>query len=261
MPHPAGRLHFGPVAPHVNPLSPRPFLGSSSRRSEFLAGARDQLPFLLGVVPFGLLFGAVATDAGIPAPAVQGLSLFLFAGGAQFVAAGLIGQATPPLVIVLTIAVINLRHALYSASLAPHYARLSPVWKASLAWLLTDEAFATTVRRYREGGGGQAHWYALGAGLGLWSGWQTATAAGIVFGARIPSSDALAFVIPLSFLALLWPTLTDRPAWAAAASAAALAVALAALPYHIGLIVAGLCGIATGALVEVRWGRAKDASA
>ncbi|HEX9900578.1 MAG TPA: AzlC family ABC transporter permease [Candidatus Methylomirabilis sp.] len=241
-------------------MIPRSFPGPSSRRSEFLAGARDQLPFLLAGVPFGMLFGAAATDAGIPSSAVQGLSLFVFAGGAQFVAAGLIGEATPALVIVLTIAVINLRHALYSASLAPHYARLSPAWKATLAWLLTDEAFATTARRYGQGGGGLAHWYPLGAGLADWAGWQVGTAAGIALGASIPPSEALGFIIPLSFLALLWPTLTDRPSWAAAATAGLLAVALAGLPYRIGLIVASVCGIAVGAFMDARPGPAKGPS-
>ncbi len=239
-------------------MTPPPFPGAPSRRNEFLAGGRDQLPFLLGAVPFGILFGAAATDAGISSLAVQGLSLFVFAGGAQFVAAGLIGEATPPIVIILTIAVINIRHALYSANLAPHYARLSPPWKAVLAWLLTDEAFATTVRRYRRGGGEAAHWYALGSGLALWAGWQAGTAAGITLGARIPPSDALGFIIPLSFLALLWPTLANRPSWAAAGAAAILAVALAGLPFRIGLIVASLCGIAAGTLMEARLGPGKD---
>lgn len=259
-PRPARQLHFVSVLLHVKPLTRRSSPGSSSRRGEFLTGVRDQLPFLLGAVPFGMLFGAAAIDAGIPAPAVQGLSLFVFAGGAQFVAAGLIGEATPPIVIVLTIGVINLRHALYSANLAPHYARLSPPWKAALAWLLTDEAFATTARRYHRAGAGLAHWYALGTGLGLWAGWQAATAAGIALGASIRPGDVLGFIIPLSFLALLWPTLTDRPSRTAAAAAAILAVVLAGLPFHIGLIVGSLCGIAAGAFLEARHGAAKGTS-
>jgi 4-azaleucine resistance transporter AzlC len=221
-----------------------------NRVREFLAGARDQIPFLLGAIPFGLLFGAAAIDAGLPPPAVQGLSLFVFAGGSQFVAAGLIGQATPPLVIILTIAVVNLRHLLYSASLGPHYQSLPRWWKLVLAWLLTDEAFATIVRRYRARETEQAHWYALGTGLILWAGWQTSTALGMILGAQILPTEVLSFVIPLSFLALLWPSLVDRPAFAAAITAGILAVLAAGLPYRIGLISASLGGIAAGALFE-----------
>lgn len=241
-------------------MSRPPFPDAAVRRREFLAGVRDQLPFLLGAVPFGMIFGAAAADAGIPGTAVQGLSLFVFAGGAQFVAAGLIGQATPPVVIVLTIAVINLRHVLYSASLAPHYARLSLPWKAVLAWLLTDEAYATTVRRYRRGDPTLAHWFALGTGMALWAGWQAGTAAGILLGESVPAGEALGFIIPLSFLALLWPTLTRRPAWAAAAAGAFFSVALAEIPYKIGLIAASLCGIAAGAYLEARLGPAQESS-
>lgn len=223
-----------------------------SPRREFLAGARDQLPFLLGVIPFGLLFGAAAIDAGIPPAAAQGLSLFVFGGGSQFITVGLVHQAAPPWMIIATIAIVNLRHALYSASLAPYYARLSRSWKALLAWLLTDEAFATTIRRYRRPDLGTAHWYALGTGLTLWLAWQSSTALGIVVGAQLRSTDAFGFIVPLSFLALLWPTLTDRPAAAAAILAALLAVVLADLPYRTGILAASLAGITVGALLESR---------
>ena len=68
-------------------------------KSEFLAGARDQLPILLGVVPFGLIFGALAISVGIPPLAAQGFSLFVFAGSSQFIAVGLIGEMAPVIVI------------------------------------------------------------------------------------------------------------------------------------------------------------------
>ncbi|MEX0787342.1 MAG: AzlC family ABC transporter permease [Anaerolineales bacterium] len=223
-----------------------------SPRGELFAGARDQLPFLLGVIPFGLLFGAAAIDAGIPPAAAQGLSLFVFAGGSQFITVGLVHQLAPAWVILATIAIVNLRHALYSASIAPHYARMSWRWKALLAWLLTDEAFATTIRRYRRPNLGTAHWYALGSGLTLWFAWQSSTAVGIAVGAQIPPTDAFGFVVPLSFLALLWPSLTDRPAAAAAILAAVLAVALADLPYRTGTLAASLAGITVGAVLEAR---------
>jgi predicted branched-subunit amino acid permease len=123
-----------------------------------------------------------------------------------------------------------------------------------LAWLLTDEAFATTIRRYRRPDLGTAHWYALGTGLTLWLAWQSSTALGIAVGAQLPPTDAFGFVVPLSFLALLWPSLTDRPAVAAAILAALLAVILAGLPYRIGILAASLAGITIGAVLEARRG-------
>lgn len=204
---------------------------------------------LLGVVPFGLIFGALALSVGLTPLAAQGFSLFIFAGSAQFVAAGLVGDLTPPLVVVATILVVNLRHALYSASLASHLANLPTRWKLALAWLLTDEAFAVASGRYRRGALQYAHWYTLGTGMTLWAAWQVSTAVGIALGARIPEGFALDFAAPLTFLALLIPTLKTRANLAAAASAGILAVVLHGLPFRLGLLIGALIGVPIGMLV------------
>lgn len=215
-------------------------------------GAKDQLPILLGVVPFGLIFGALAIGQGISAFAAQGFSLFVFAGSAQFIAAQLVGGQVPIFIIVLTIFVVNLRHALYSATLAPYLKGLSRLWRLVLGWLLTDEAFATTSIYLRAGERAHGRYYFLGTGLTLWFSWQVSTAIGILLGTRIPSSWNLDFALPLTFIALIAPTLVDRPTWAAAAAAGISAVALSSLPYRLGLLVAALIGIAAGVLVETR---------
>lgn len=214
--------------------------------AEFLAGVRDQLPLLLGVVPFGLIFGALAVSVGLSPLVAQGFSLFIFAGSAQFVAAGLVGALTPPLVVVVTILVVNLRHALYSASLAPYLAHLPTRWKLALAWLLTDEAYAVATGRYRGGRLANAHWYTLGTGMTLWGAWQISTALGIVLGARIPERFSLDFAAPLTFLALLIPTLKNRSNVAAAVSAGVLAVALHGLPLRLGLLIGAVVGVGVG---------------
>src|SRR3990172_5458416 len=103
--------------------------------SHFWAGVRDELPLLVGVFPFGLIYGALALNAGIPLAAAQAMSAILFAGSSQFAAAQLVHESAPALVIVLTIAVINLRHMPYSASLAPHLKNLSLRWKILLSYL------------------------------------------------------------------------------------------------------------------------------
>ncbi len=219
-------------------------------RAEFQAGVRDQLPILLGVVPFGLIFGALAISAGVPPLAAQGFSIFVFAGSSQFIAVGLIGEMAPGLVIVVTIFVVNLRHALYSASMSPQFAPLRLRWKLSLSWLLTDEAFATASTRYRRGDTASAHWYTLGTGLALWTAWQISTALGILLGGEIPASFPLAFALPLTFIALLIPTLVDRPTVIAAGSAGLLAVLLSGLPLKLGLLIAAMAGIGFGVWVD-----------
>jgi 4-azaleucine resistance transporter AzlC len=214
-------------------------------------GARDQLPLLLGVAPFGMIFGALALTSGISPLEAQGFSLFVFAGSAQFIAAGLIADGVPPLVTVLTIMVVNLRHLLYSASFSPYFLKLPPKWKAALAWLLTDEAFAVASIRYQRGATVLAHWYTLGTGLTLWTIWQASTAVGIVLGAHIPANWSLDFALPLTFMALITPTLTDRPAWTAAATAGFFAAVLAGLPYKLGLLLAATLGIGVGLIIEL----------
>jgi 4-azaleucine resistance transporter AzlC len=214
-------------------------------------GARDQLPLLLGVAPFGMIFGALALTAGIPPLEAQGFSLFVFAGSAQFIAAGLIADSVPPVIIVLTIMVVNLRHMLYSATFSSYFQHLPARWKAALAWLLTDEAFVVASIRYQRSDTFLAHWYTLGTGLTLWLAWQLSTAIGIFLGTHIPAHWSLDFALPLTFLALISPTLSDRPAWAAALSAGILAVVLAGLPYKLGLLLAASLGIAVGIIIEI----------
>src|SRR5271165_440181 len=108
----------------------------TSPRIEFLLGVRDELPILLGVIPFGLIYGVTALGAGIAAPLAQAMSAIVFAGSAQFVTAQLYGAHAPALIIVITASIINLRHMLYSASAAPYTLELPLRWKLLLPYLL-----------------------------------------------------------------------------------------------------------------------------
>lgn len=223
-----------------------------SPQREFIEGARDQFPILLGVIPFGLIFGALALSSGISPIAVQGFSLLIFAGSAQFIAAGLIGVGTPAAVVTLTILVVNLRHALYSATMSPYFQSLSRRWKLVLAWLLTDEAFAVASTRYAKNSGKNTHWYALGTGLILWGTWQVSTLIGVGLGATIPEAWNLEFAITLTFLALLIPAITDRSSVAAAVTAGVLAVALFGLPFRLGLVASVLLAVPLGIVLDQR---------
>lgn len=229
-----------------------------TKRSEFLSGIKGILPILLGVLPFGLIYGVSARGAGLPVLAAQSMSFIVFAGSAQFVTVQLIGAGVPLGIIVLTACLLNLRHALYSASLAPYVKHLSWRWKALLAYLLTDEAYAVTITHYRQSDDASIptttstaprHWYFLGAGLTLWLVWQISTAIGILLGANVPASWSLDFTLPLTFIALVIPALRTRAEWIAATIAGIIAVLAAGLPLNLGLLVATLIGMATGLLL------------
>jgi 4-azaleucine resistance transporter AzlC len=235
-----------------------------SRRSEFAAGVQAVLPILLGVSPFGMIFGVLALSAGLPPLLAFAMSSVVFAGSAQFVGAQLIGSGAPGIVIVFTTFVVNLRHVLYSASVAPYLKHLAWRWKYLLAYLLTDEAYAVGITRFLRGEASSraphAHWYFLGAGLAQWSAWQASTAVGIALGAQIPSGWALDFTVALTFIALVVPALTDRASVAAALSAGIVAVLVAAWPYQLGLMVSAVTGIVVGLVFDVQRVPARGAS-
>jgi len=228
---------------------------------EFISGMRDEAPILIGVIPFGMIYGVLALAAGLPAGVAQAMSAVVFAGSAQFLAVKLIGTGAPGLVVILTAFVVNLRHALYSASVAPHIKRLSPLWKGLLAYLLTDEAYIVTITQYnapassnqRRVDEANKHWYFLGAGLALWGSWQISTAVGIFLGAQVPSSWSLDFTLALTFIALLVPNIKDRASAVAALAAGVTAMLAYGLPYKLGLIAAALVGIIIGLWSEARW--------
>ena len=225
----------------------------TTSRSEFLYGVRDKLPILLGVLPFGMIYGVSAISAGIPATIAQAMSCIVFAGAAQFVIAQLIAAGTPLLVVILTAFIVNIRHILYSASVAPYTRKLHPLWKWLLAYLLTDEAYAVTILHYQKPGDDkQKHWYFLGAGLALWTTWQLSTAAGIFLGGHIPASWGLDFTSTLTFIAIVVPMLKDRISTTAALASALTALLVIALPLKLGIALAALVGMAVGLTLELK---------
>jgi branched chain amino acid efflux pump len=225
----------------------------NKQTQNFLTGVRAEIPLLIGVFPFGMIYGALALNAGLSNAASQMMSSLVFAGSAQFITAQLVHDVTPGFVIVLTIAVVNLRHMLYSASLAPYLAALPTRWKVLLSYLLTDEAYAPTIIYYeKEGIKRDAHWFLFGAGCSLWFTWQVSTSLGIFLGTAIPESWSLDFALPLTFIAMVVPVLKNQPAIAAALSAGVVALIAFSLPYKLGLILAALVGIAVGTVLEGR---------
>ncbi|MDT8307804.1 MAG: AzlC family ABC transporter permease, partial [Anaerolineae bacterium] len=175
----------------------------SPQRVSFVAGVRAELPILLGVVPFGLIYGATALAAGLSPFMAQAMSVIVFAGSAQFVIVQLVAGNVPLLVIAVTALVVNLRHLLYSASIAPYLRPLAKRHRRLLGYLLTDEAFTVSMIHFQQEPDEAAPgWYLAGAGLALWGTWQLSTAAGIFLGAGLPAWLPLDFALPLTFIAL-----------------------------------------------------------
>ncbi len=220
-------------------------------RTEMRAGLLAITPLAIGSIPFGLIYGVLAIKAGMTPVLAIAVASLVFAGSAQFMITQLVAAGTPPLLIVGSVMTINLRHALYSAALARHLAHLSCGWKALLAYLLTDEAYAASLKRFGETDAtDNRHWFLLGSGFGLWCVWQISCVAGVALGGRIPAAWSLEFAGTLTFIAIVVPLLRDRPAWAAMTTAGLVAVAAHALPYKLAIIAAAVAGMLAGVAVE-----------
>lgn len=211
-----------------------------------------EIPLLVGVFPFGMIYGVLAMGAGLTSLQAQAMSSIVFAGSSQFIATQLFSTFTPGFVIILTIVIVNLRHLLYSASIAPFLQHLPTRWKWLLAYLLTDEAYAVTITRFRESETPNQHWFFFGAGLALWATWQVSTLVGILLGAVIPESWSLDFTLALTFIALLVPGLKEKPDYGAVAASGVCALIFFNLPYKLGLVMASVVGISVAVWLEKR---------
>jgi 4-azaleucine resistance transporter AzlC len=226
-----------------------------SRQSEFFQAVRDMLPLLIGAMPFGIIFGALAASSGLSAAQAMAMSLLVFAGAAQFIVLALLGAGASAAVLLLTTLVVNLRHALYSATLQPFVRHLPARWRIPLAFWLTDEAFAVVQHRYAAGDSSPyKHWYFFGAALAMYLNWQLCTLIGVLFGQSVPDLAAwgLDFAMLATFIGVVVPVLRNRPQVAAALVAGGVALVCHGLPYKLGLLAAAVSGIVVGLLLERR---------
>jgi 4-azaleucine resistance transporter AzlC len=224
-----------------------------TRRSEFLNGVKATIPLEIGGIPFGIIFGATAVASGISPLGAIGMSLFVFAGSAQFIAVGLVAAGTDVLWIIITTFVVNARHALYSTSLAPYLKHLPHKWLLPLGYMLTDEAFVVAITRYQQPDDSPyKHWYFLGSALSMFVVWQLVTVIGIVAGTAIPDmrSWGLDFALIVTFIGMLVPLIKNRPAVIATVVAGATALITYSLPNQLFIMVAALAGVIAGVIAE-----------
>lgn len=221
------------------------------RRRGFNDGLRAIAPLLLAVVPFGLVLGVTAAGSAVGAGLGIATSPIIFAGAAQFVTIQLFDTATSTAVVVITALVVNIRHLMYSAAMAPHFSEWPKRSRLILPYLLTDQAFAVSILRFETANDPvYKRWFFVGAGLTLWLPWQIATVAGVVLGAQIPDSLGLGFAIPLVFLVLLIPAVQNRPGLAAAVVGGVVAVVASGAPYGLGLVIGAVTGVVAGVGLE-----------
>jgi 4-azaleucine resistance transporter AzlC len=228
------------------------------RIKELIAGGKETIPLIVGAIPFGIIFGALAIHAGLSVKATICMSAIVFAGSAQFISVGLIAQGSTLSVIVATTFLVNFRHVLYAASLAPYVKHLSHRWLVPLGFLLTDEAYAVSVRRYASvDESPYKHWYYLGSGLSFYLNWQACTLLGILAGRQLGNAAAwgLDFAMVVTFIGIVVPQIVTRSMVACALVAGVTSLVTNELPHKLGLMVASLSGIGAGAVLEALMAR------
>lgn len=226
---------------------------TQTRRAEFWQGVKTTFPLVVGAIPFAIIFGALAVNSGLSVAATVAMSAFVFAGSSQFVAAGLVAGGAGAFIIILTTFVVNLRHSLYSVTLAPHMKHLPQRWLVPLAFWLTDESFLVVAERFRQPDNSPyKHWFFLGSAIFMYLNWQLFTWIGIAAGQTLPNpaSWGLDFALVVTFIGMLAPGLRSRPVIACTLAAGTTALLLAGLPNKLGLMAATLVGVAAGMLAE-----------
>ncbi|WP_239078189.1 MULTISPECIES: AzlC family ABC transporter permease [Deefgea] len=215
-----------------------------SARQAFKIGMLDTLPLQMGVAPFALIFGTLAGPAGLSPWATLAMSVFVYAGSSQFLALSLLAAGAALPVIVLTTLIVNLRHALYSATLQLPFAHLPFLCRAALAFFLTDETFAV-VQSAASRQIAPLDAVMFGSGVVNFSTWVSFTALGIVLGQNIPALQhwGLEFAMVATFTGIVVPLLVTRAQVACALVAGVTALLAHGLPYKLGLLLAVFAGV------------------
>ncbi|MGB0659721.1 MAG: AzlC family ABC transporter permease [Mangrovicoccus sp.] len=227
---------------------------TTSHTSAFWHGFWAGLPFVLVVGPFGLLFGVVATEAGLDIVQTMGFSILVIAGASQFAALQLMLDNAPTVIVLTTALAVNLRMAMYSASLVPHLGQ-APLWQRAIAsYFLVDQSYAVSQPYYEarpDLSMRQKLAFFAGSMTPVAPVWYLSTLLGAVMGQQIPPEFALDFAVPITFLALVAPGLKSLPHVLAALTSILLALAFAWVPYSLGLIIAAAAAMAVGAGSEL----------
>ncbi|MFW2333762.1 AzlC family ABC transporter permease [Ilumatobacter sp.] len=210
----------------------------------------DSVPLFLPAIPFGFVLGLAATEGEMPALIGWSTSIFIFAGAAQLAVLTLAGTASVWAVIVAGL-VINTRHVMYSAALAPTFQR-QPRWMRWVGpFFLIDQVFAMSLL-HSDRSPTEFRRYYLTAGLFFFVNWQWATALGMVVGPVVPESWQLGFAPAVMFFGLVLIGINQVPQAVAASVGGAVSLVSAGLQDRLGILVGAVAGVIAGTVAELR---------
>lgn len=227
----------------------------SSTKSAFWAGVRDGAPFIFVAGPFAALFGVLATEAGLRVYEVMTFSLVVIAGAAQFTALQLMQDQAPTVIVLISALAVNLRVAMYSAALTPYLGKAPLRTRIFVAYMLVDQSYALSHAKFEADAQmtvPQRTAYFFGTCLLVMIVWFGCSYLGAALGTTMPADLPLDFALPIAFLSMVAPMLRTLPHLAAAFVAIVVSLVAVHVPYSLGLIIAAVAGMITGAEVERR---------
>ena len=223
----------------------------------FKQGVLQELPLQLGVFPFGIIYGVMAVESGLTFLQALLMSSIIFGGASQIAFVQLLSNSTPYGVIVTTVGAINSRHLLYSISMVEYLNKLSLSWRVLLAYLLTDEAYAVSIRKFiNQSDNSILHCHLLGSGITLFVSWQISTLFGVWLGNDLPKFFDLQFVIPLTFIAIIIPMIKSKSTLITVIFSGITALIFKSLDIDFWIILSGVTGILAG-MASSRWDKKK----
>lgn len=233
----------------------------TTTKSAYWSGFRDGAPQILVAAPFAVLFGLVASEAGLNLFEVMAFSLVVIAGAAQFTALELMQSEAPTFIVLISALAVNLRVAMYSAAITPYLGK-APIWqRALISYMLVDQSYALSHAKFEtvpDMSVPQRVAYFFGSCTLVISAWFIFSYFGATLGTQFPANIPIDFALPIAFLSMVAPMIRSLPHLAAAIVAIVVSLVCISVPYSLGLIIAGLSGMAVGSHTEV-WLNAKKA--
>lgn len=213
-------------------------------QTQFKAGFRSVLPIISGIIPFGAVMGSAFAEANLSFFQAMLMNTVVYAGAAQLATVDLMRMNAAVFVVIATGLIINLRFLLYSAAMSPYLKEASPLIKFFCAFTLTDQSYAAMSSNHDQfKTNSEATQFYLGTAVCMIITWHTSVIAGFVFGNFAPAALNLDYAIPLSFVALLIPTLKTNSHKAVALFSSLISLGLYGLPLKTGLMVTALLSI------------------
>ena len=218
-------------------------------RTPAVAAVRDALPIFIPAIPFALVLGLAIVESGIDPLVGWSTSLIVYGGASQLTLVTLLGEGAAVAAAVTAALIVNARHLMYSAAMAPTFQQ-QPAWFRWLgSYLLIDQVFALCMLRINDDPRDFRIYY-LAVGTTFWLLWLLTTAVGLFIGPVVPLEWGLGFAIPILFLGVLVMGIDQWPKAGAALVAAGIAYLAADLPSKSGLLLGALAGVPAGVMLE-----------